>query len=286
MGNYGSNLLSKEDIREIESKTDFKPKQIKKLHERFRQLDKTKSGYLNRYDFLKIPDLAINPLANWIIDIFFMNAGRTYDPEADESMMSINKMTNGGPGLIFTKRPSTTELPKAVRPGEPRPKCPRENLMLEKGIEKIDFIEFCKILSNFKTIDYHSGAFGALGTSRGADSDGRRPSYASSSHTHGSCKKDIEAQTRLHKLKFLFQIYRLYNEDDDLEKQVLTNSDLLILLRMMVGCQIKSCQLKLIADRIIAETDADQDGVLTFSEFAEGFKYADLDGEMAVKFEN
>ncbi len=47
--------------------------QIVRLYSRFINLDKRGQGYLDRDDFLRIPELAINPLGDRIVDAFFMH---------------------------------------------------------------------------------------------------------------------------------------------------------------------------------------------------------------------
>lgn len=49
------------------------PNQIRRLYCRFSSLDKATKGTLSREDFICIPELAINPIGERIIDAFFMN---------------------------------------------------------------------------------------------------------------------------------------------------------------------------------------------------------------------
>merc|ERR1711928_66114 len=63
MGNSRSQLqLQEEEINEITAETGFTKQQIERLYARFTSLDKQNHGYLTREDFLRIPELAINPL--------------------------------------------------------------------------------------------------------------------------------------------------------------------------------------------------------------------------------
>jgi len=55
------------------------------LYSRFSSLDKQQKGYLTREDFLRIPELAINPLGDRIVHAFF----KDHDPE--------EKYGNNGP---------------------------------------------------------------------------------------------------------------------------------------------------------------------------------------------
>ena len=47
------------------------PSQIERLYSRFTSLDKGDNGTLSREDFLRIPELAINPLGDRIVQAFF-----------------------------------------------------------------------------------------------------------------------------------------------------------------------------------------------------------------------
>ncbi|XP_040568190.1 calcineurin B homologous protein 1 [Lepeophtheirus salmonis] len=72
MGNSRStHSLTQEDIIEISNETGFTSNQIERLWSRFTSLDKHQKGYLSREDFLRIPELAINPLGDRIVHAFF-----------------------------------------------------------------------------------------------------------------------------------------------------------------------------------------------------------------------
>ncbi|XP_055346461.1 calcineurin B homologous protein 1-like [Paramacrobiotus metropolitanus] len=71
MGNRSTIMLQRSDIEEIQRETGFTPNQIVRLYSRFTSLDKSNSGSLSRADFLRIPELAINPLGDRIVHSFF-----------------------------------------------------------------------------------------------------------------------------------------------------------------------------------------------------------------------
>jgi len=71
MGSRASSLLREEDIEEIKKETGFSHSQITRLYSRFHSLDKGENGALSREDFQRIPELAINPLGDRIINAFF-----------------------------------------------------------------------------------------------------------------------------------------------------------------------------------------------------------------------
>ncbi|XP_039865998.1 calcineurin B homologous protein 1-like [Simochromis diagramma] len=71
MGSRASRLLREEEIEEIKKETGFSHRKITRLYRRFTSLDKGENGTLSREDFQRIPELAINPLGDIIINAFF-----------------------------------------------------------------------------------------------------------------------------------------------------------------------------------------------------------------------
>jgi len=74
MGNKSSLLLREEEIAQIQEETGFTPKQIERLYSRFTSLDRSDCGTLSREDFLRIPELAINPLCDRIVHSFIADS--------------------------------------------------------------------------------------------------------------------------------------------------------------------------------------------------------------------
>jgi len=70
MGGKISVQLSPDESAEVAGKTGFSVAQVNKLYHRFTQLDKEDKGHLSRDDLMAIPELAINPLADRIVDLF------------------------------------------------------------------------------------------------------------------------------------------------------------------------------------------------------------------------
>jgi calcineurin B family protein 1 len=70
MGGKISVQLSQEEAKEVSDRTGFSVAQVNKLYHRFTQLDKEDKGHLSRDDLMAIPELAINPLADRIVDLF------------------------------------------------------------------------------------------------------------------------------------------------------------------------------------------------------------------------
>ncbi|KAG1685290.1 Calcineurin B protein 1 [Nymphon striatum] len=71
MGNKSSLMLQPDEINEIKLETGFSSSQIERLYSRYTSLDKADNGTLSREDFLRIPELAINPLGDRIVHAFF-----------------------------------------------------------------------------------------------------------------------------------------------------------------------------------------------------------------------
>uniref|UniRef100_A0A914HJ13 EF-hand domain-containing protein n=1 Tax=Globodera rostochiensis TaxID=31243 RepID=A0A914HJ13_GLORO len=78
MGNSTTSLmLQEEEVVEIAKDTGFSRNQIVRLYSRFLSLDRQGRGYLDRDDFQRIPELAINPLGGRIVDAFFSGFGES-----------------------------------------------------------------------------------------------------------------------------------------------------------------------------------------------------------------
>jgi hypothetical protein len=89
MGNSRSSLqLQPEEIEEITEETGFTKQQIERLYARFSSLDKQSHGYLTREDFLRIPELAINPLGDRIVHAFFYESKNTDEEKVDFKVSS------------------------------------------------------------------------------------------------------------------------------------------------------------------------------------------------------
>ena len=74
MGQQGSQLLD-----DIERGTHFSSEEIQRLKKRFLKLDSDGSGSIDREEFLQIPAIASNPLAQRLIAIFDADGGGSVD---------------------------------------------------------------------------------------------------------------------------------------------------------------------------------------------------------------
>merc|ERR1712179_345905 len=78
-----SEQLQPEDLSTVQEETGFTSNQIERLWSRFTSLDKQQKGHLTREDFLRIPELAINPLGDRIIHAFFYESKNGEDDKVD-----------------------------------------------------------------------------------------------------------------------------------------------------------------------------------------------------------
>ena len=151
--------------------------EITRLYKRFLKLDKDGSGSLERDEFLAIPQIASNPLAQRLLAVF----------------------DNDGSG-------------------------------------DVDFKEFLIGLS----------AFSAKGK-----------------------KED--------KLKFVFKVYDMDRDG------FISNGELFLVLKMMVGNNLKDSQLQQIVDKTIMEADLDMDGKVSFDEFTKMVESTDIARQMTLE---
>ena len=78
------------------------------------------------------------------------------------------------------------------------------------------------------------------------------------------------SSTQEEKLRFAFQIYDINNDG------YISNGELFMVLKMMVGNNLNDVQLQQLVDRTIIKADKDFDGKISFSEFTEMVKDLDV----------
>ncbi|KAJ7303891.1 hypothetical protein JRQ81_011401 [Phrynocephalus forsythii] len=115
----------------------------------------------------------------------------------------------------------------------------------QDGRETADFRTFVQVLAHFRPVE------------ESASSEG--------------------VNSRLSKLQFAFQLY-----DQDKDGKI-SRAEMLEVLRMMVGIQVTDEQLESITDRTIQEADKDQDGALSFAEFAKSVEKLNIEQKMSLR---
>ena len=66
---HNANLRT-DEIKYLSKNSTFTGDEISRLYTRFRAIDRGQKGYVTRADMLKIPELAMNPLMDRIVDVF------------------------------------------------------------------------------------------------------------------------------------------------------------------------------------------------------------------------
>jgi len=82
---------------------------------------------------------------------------------------------------------------------------------------------------------------------------------------------------REQKLKFAFNVYDMDRDG------FISNGELFLVLKMMVGNNLKDAQLQQIVDKTIMEADKDGDGKLNFNEFAMMVANTDVVKQMSLE---
>lgn len=78
------------------------------------------------------------------------------------------------------------------------------------------------------------------------------------------------------KLRFAFKVYDVDRDG------FISNGELFIVLKMMVGNNLKDVQLQQIVDKTIMEADKDQDGKISFEEFTDMVENTDVSLSMTL----
>ncbi|KXS14402.1 EF-hand [Gonapodya prolifera JEL478] len=79
------------------------------------------------------------------------------------------------------------------------------------------------------------------------------------------------------KLRFAFKVYDMDRDG------YISNGELFLVLKMMVGNNLKDQQLQQIVDKTIMEADLDGDGKISFEEFAKTVENTNIVGQMTLE---
>ncbi|ORX90655.1 calcineurin subunit B [Basidiobolus meristosporus CBS 931.73] len=156
--------------------SNFTAEEIQRLYKRFQKLDRDGSGSIDKDEFLALPQIATNPLA--------------------QRMIAVLDEDGGG---------------------------------------DVDFEEFIRGLSSF--------------SAKGNKSE---------------------------KLLYAFKVYDMDRDG------YISNGELFLVLKMMVGNNIKDIRLQQIVDKTIAEADQDGDGKISFEEFRKFVETTDIAKQMTL----
>lgn len=78
------------------------------------------------------------------------------------------------------------------------------------------------------------------------------------------------------KLRFAFKVYDIDRDG------YISNGELFLVLKMMVGNNLKDMQLQQIVDKTVMETDQDGDGKISFEEFTRMVETTDVSMSMTL----
>lgn len=249
MGTKASSMLQDEEIKQIGQETGFSASQIEKLYSRFAHLDRSNCGALSKTDLLSIPELAINPLCDRLIQMFFSDCDQEDERINFRQFMAVLATFRSTENAKKIKGNKDSSLLKNYLPGASRTK----DLPTRKSGPSMPS-------DNVSQTDKLPGLL---------RNDFRRTA------SEGRFNEGLE-------LKLLF-VFKVYDVDNDGR---ISFNDLRSILKMMVGNHIEDVQLDKIATRAFVEVDEDSDGFIEFSEFCKVFSAKDLDDKLRVKFFN
>ncbi|KAI7822529.1 calcineurin subunit B [Gamsiella multidivaricata] len=82
---------------------------------------------------------------------------------------------------------------------------------------------------------------------------------------------------KVEKLRFAFKVYDMDRDG------FISNGELFLVLKMMVGTNLKDNQLQQIVDKTIMEADKDMDGKISFEEFCGAVENTDIAKQMTLE---
>ena len=300
MGGKVSSMLQDEEIKLISEETGFSSTQIERLYERFKSLDKSGiCGSLSRQDFLRVPELAINPLGERIVNLFFV------DCDDDHERINFRQFMK----VLATFRSST----KPMRSRQSSRQESIQNILTSLSQNKFRHSRHssCDGFFNYyppqqhHTTNQHSihyvastmhlaqnpyaGYFTNSNNNVSSPQHNHASSYGGGSGS-GHFKKpypvlngplldlDEPANSRKQKLHFMFKIYDVDNDNR------ISFQDLKQILKTMVGNYISEMKLLDMATKTMRQADRNKDGFIDFDEFCTAFLHKDIDESLKVRF--
>lgn len=310
MGNRQPFMLQDEEITIISEETGFSPAQIERLYSRFTALDKGCNGSLSKQDCLAIPELAINPLCDRIVHMFFIECDDDHDRINFRQFMRVL--------ATFRSSHKSSPLSRSRNVSRQESLNQQQKLSLVSQasslFDSIDSSPFSSAARHSRhssyhdnihesyhghhTTNQHSFHYAASSNHLPSLSNGIHHQYHHNNNSQQSSnsllnsgtglnKKQIQppiidldepANSKKQKLYFMFKIYDVNNDNlIDLE-------DLIAIIKMMVGTYVNETRVRKIAERNLREADKDCDGYINFDEFCKSFTRKDIVDTLKVKF--
>lgn len=287
-------MLQDDEIIVISEETGFSPAQIERLYERFKSLDKSGiCGSLSRQDFLRVPELAINPLCDRIVNMFFVDCDDDHERINFRQFMKVLATFRSSTRPMRSRQASRHESIQNILTSL------SQNKFRHSRHSSCDGFFNYYPLQQHHTTNQHSIHYVASATHLAQNSYGTNSNMYNSNHHHhhaysyggasgGQLKKsypacslldpDEPANSRKQKLYFMFKIYDVDNDDR------ISLEDLKHILKMMVGSYISEMKLIDMAVKTMHQADRNKDGFIDFDEFCTAFLHKDIDESLRVKF--
>lgn len=305
-------MLQDEEIKSISEETGFSPAQIERLYSRFTALDKSGNGSLSRQDCLAIPELAINPLCDRIVQMFFVDCDDDHDRINFRQFMKVLATF----GTSHNKKHSVTTMRSRTLSRQESLNMKRRQSLCQASLlfDSIDPSPFSSSVRRHSrhssyhdcfhepyqhyghhTTNQHSVHYAASTNHLPTLSNGGlyHHNYNNNSQTSlysggsGIFKKPLQVplidpneplNSKKQKLYFMFKIYDVNNDN------LIDLNDLIAIIKMMVGNYVDDSRVRKIAERNLKEADKDCDGYINFDEFCKSFTRRDIVESLKVKF--
>lgn len=288
MGNKVSSMLQDEEIQLISEETGFSPAQIERLYSRFTSLDKSGiCGSLSRQDFLRVPELAINPLCDRIVHMFFVDCDDDHDRINFRQFMKVLATFRSSSKPTRSRQASRQESIQNILTSLSQNKFRHSRHSSCDGF--FNYYPVQHHTTNQHSIHYvastthlaqHPSPYGSTNTSN-LTNNYNAFNYGGQfkkPHTTALVDPDEPANSRKQKLYFMFKIYDVDNDDR------ISLDDLRQILKLMVGSYISETKLTDLAVKTLKQADKNNDGHIDFDEFCTAFLHRDIDELLRVKF--
>lgn len=277
-------MLQDDEIKLISEETGFSPTQIERLYLRFKSLDKSGiCGSLCKQDFLRVPELAINPLCDRIVHMFFADCDENHDRINFRQFMKVlatfrssSKPPTGPPSYRHAARKESIQ--NVLSPLT-------QNRYRHSRHSSCDgFFNYYPVQNHMT--NQHSIYYVASTNNIFSQMDSYGNALTGNPYNNLIFKRpysslidpDEPANSRKQKLYFMFKIYDVDNDDR------LSLDDLKQILKIMVGNYIDEYKLTDLAVKTLRKADKNCNGYIDFDEFCTQFLHRDIDEALKVKF--
>lgn len=287
-------MLQDDEIKLISEETGFSAAQIERLYSRFTALDKSGiCGSLSRQDFLRVPELAINPLCDRIVHMFFVDCDDDHDRINFRQFMKVLATFRSSDKPTRSRNASRQESIQNILSSLTQNKYRHSRHSSCDGF--FNYYPVQHHTTNQHSIHYvastthlastqHPFSFNnninnnLIGTINNSNNIGASQLKRSYNQNMPLMDPDEPANSRKQKLFFMFKIYDV---DDD---NRISLNDLKEILKMMVGSYIDETKLTDLAVRTLTQADKNCNGYIDFEEFCTVFLHRDIDETLRVKF--